>query len=173
MRVSKTLVILFVVLTTCCCVTEKAQKMQNNTQATPANLQTVKSDEQAIRPEAQNNEWLTYEPTVVELKGRLVVKTYFGPPNYGENPKTDSKEELPVLALSKPVNVRGNPDPDAGYERISVEHIREMELVLAIPHERLIGKEVLVKGTLFHAFTGHHHTDVLMDVQSISLAVPD
>ena len=40
-------------------------------------------------------------------------------------------------------------------------------MVLTAPHKELIGKTVLVKGTLFHAFTAHHHTDVLMDVHSI------
>ena len=119
---------------------------------------------------AQEKEWLSYEPTVVKLKGKLTIRVYYGPPNYGENPDTDTKEALPVLILSKPVNVRGNPDPKAGFNRKSVEGVREIELVLTMPHKEFIGKRVLVKGTLFHAFTGHHHTDVLMDVRSIRLA---
>lgn len=110
--------------------------------------------------------WLSYQPTIVELNGTLSVKTYYGPPNYGENPDTDTKEALPVLVLSKPVNVRGNPDPKAGFDRRSVEDVREIQLVLTTPHKEFIGKTVLVKGTLFHAFTAHHHTDVLMDVRS-------
>jgi hypothetical protein len=120
---------------------------------------------------AQNTQkkWLSYQPTVVKLKGTLSVKTYYGPPNYGENPDTDAKEELPILILNKPVNVRGNPDPKAGFDKQSVEDLREMQLVLTMPHKEFIGKTVLVKGTLFHAFTGHHHTDVLMDVRSIKL----
>lgn len=44
-----------------------------------------------------------------------------------------------------------------------------MQLVLTMPHKEFIGKTVLVKGTLFHAFAGHHHTDVVMDVSSIKL----
>jgi hypothetical protein len=118
---------------------------------------------------AQKKVWLSYEPTVVQLKGTLSVKTYYGPPNYGENPESDAKEALPILILSKPVNVRGNPDPKAGFDRRSVEDVREIELVLTMPHKEFIGKTVLVKGTLFHAFTGHHHTDVLMQVRSIKL----
>ena len=117
----------------------------------------------------QEKEWLSYQPTVIQLKGTLSVKTYYGPPNYGENPETDAKEALPILLLSKPVNVRGNPDPKAGFDRRSVEDVREIQLVLTMPHKEFIGKTVLVKGTLFHAFTGHHHTDVLMEVRSIKL----
>jgi len=143
MKFSKTLVIL--VFTISFCITEKAQKMQSN-------------------------EWLTYEPTVVELRGKLITKWYYGPPNYGENPKTDSRELLPFLVLDRPVNVRGNPDPDSWPDQVSVEHVRTMELVLTLPHKNMIGKNVIVKGMLFHAFTGHHHTDVLMSVQSFSLS---
>jgi hypothetical protein len=116
---------------------------------------------------AQEKDWLSYQPAVVELKGTLRVRLYNGPPNYGENPDTDAKEALPVLILSKPVSVRGNPDPKAEFDRQSVKHIRKIQLVLTMPHKEFIGKTVLVKGTLFHAFTAHHHTDALMDVRSI------
>jgi hypothetical protein len=116
---------------------------------------------------SQEKEWVSYQPTVVELTGTLSVKTYYGPPNYGENPDTDAKEALPILILSKPINVRGNPDPKAAFDRKSVEDVQEIQLVLTAPHKEFIGKTVLVKGALFHAFTGHHHTDVLMDVRSI------
>ena len=47
------------------------------------------------------------------------------------------------------------------------------ELVLLGSHKDLIGKTVVLRGTLFHANTGHHHTDVLMDVQSISRDISD
>jgi hypothetical protein len=125
------------------------------------------------KEETQNNalrtpskKELSYEPTVVELKGTLTVKTFFGPPNYGENPKTDSKEKEWILKLNEPVDVIG----DDGYpETISVHGVRDLELVLSGRHSELIGKKVIAKGTLFHAQTGHHHTDVLMEVQSINL----
>lgn len=116
---------------------------------------------------AQEKGWLSYQPAVVELKGTLSLRRYYGPPNYGENPKNDTKETMFILILSQPVNVRGNPDPKAGFDRQSVKNIRRIQLVLTIPYKGLIGKRVIVKGTLFHAFTAHHHTDVLMDVRSI------
>jgi hypothetical protein len=119
----------------------------------------------------QTYRWLDYEPSVVSLKGKLVVKRYYGPPNFGENPKTDEKEDMPVLLLSEPVNVRGkNESGPAAIDDESVKNVREMALVLRMPHKNLIGRTVIIKGTLFHAFTGHHHTAVLMDVQSINAA---
>jgi hypothetical protein len=115
----------------------------------------------------QEKGWVSYQPAVVELKGTLTLRRYYGPPNYGENPKTDTKEAMFILILSQPVNVRGNPDPKAGFDRQSVKNIRRIQLVITMPYKEFIGKKVLVKGTLFHAFTGHHHTKVLMEVQSI------
>ena len=108
-------------------------------------------------PKTQEKEWLS-------------LKTYYGPPNYGENPDTDAKEVLPVLILKVPVNVRGNPRSEESFDRRSVENIKEVQLVLTGSSKEFIDKTVLVEGTLFHAFTGHHHTDVLMSVRSIKLA---
>lgn len=176
MRVNSAVAVLLLGFATVCCVTQKAQKIQDSTQAKPANAQSVKRAEQVTptdAPKMPNEVWLEYEPTVVELKGKLITKMFYGPPNYGENPDTDSKEEFAILVLRKPVNVHGIPDSYSGYERMSVNHVREMQLVLRKQHKDLIGKEVTVKGTIFHANTGHHHTAVLMDVQSIKVARSD
>jgi len=173
MRVSTVLVFPFIIFGTLSCVTQKAP-IENVSQATPANIDPVAGSEKIVQPNTettQEKDWLSYEPAVVELKGKLMTKMYYGPTNFGEHPKTDSKETPPILVLSKPVNVRRNPDSDIEYNRISVEHVRKIELVLTIPQKNMMGKNVIVSGTLFHAFTGHHHTDVLMRVQSISLAV--
>jgi hypothetical protein len=122
--------------------------------------------------ESPKKRWVDYWPVVVELEGKLTIKTFFGPPNFGENPETDSKERSWILSLNKPINVQGKTSTDPGLNT-SVEGVRELQLVLPKPHRELISKKVIVKGTLFHAHTGHHQTDVLMDVQSISLAAPN
>ena len=147
-------------------------KPDPNCRSRPIEAAVRNLGEQVIQTDEQKRykNWLTYEPAVVELRGKLTTKMYYGPPNYGENPKTDSKEVFFILLLSKPVNVRGNPDPAGPEDQVSVENVRRMELVLRIPHKNMLGKNVTVKGMLFHAFTGHHHTDVLMSVRSISLA---
>jgi hypothetical protein len=117
---------------------------------------------------AQENRWLSYEPAVVELEGKLIVESKYGPPNYGENPRTDSKVRIRVLVVSKPVNVRGNPQDALNKE--SLEGIRRIQLNLfnlKTPYKQLIGKRVVVSGTLSHAITGHDYTKVVMDVHSI------
>lgn len=118
-------------------------------------------------PTPETPVWLDYEPAVVELEGRLIIKTYYGPPNFGEDPETDSKETGTYLELKDPVNVRGKADDI--IDGRSVENVKVVQLVRSEPHQKMIGKTVRVKGTLFGAHTGHHHTDVLMSVQEIVL----
>ncbi|HKR22002.1 MAG TPA: hypothetical protein VJS17_05365, partial [Pyrinomonadaceae bacterium] len=50
---------------------------------------------------AQGKRWLSYEPAIVELEGRLVIQNEWGPPNFGEEPLTDRKEKVPVMVLAK------------------------------------------------------------------------
>jgi hypothetical protein len=117
---------------------------------------------------AQADKWLPYEPAVVELTGKLTMVTKYGPPNYGENPETDEKVKVPVLLLSRPVNVRGQPGDELNSE--SVRGIKEIQLVLeklSASYRMLANQQVRVKGTLFHAHTGHHYTAALMTVRQI------
>jgi hypothetical protein len=46
-----------------------------------------------------------FEPAVVELTRKLVEQVLYGPPGYGEDPKSDSKEHAAILLLSKPIKV--------------------------------------------------------------------
>jgi len=118
---------------------------------------------------AQERRWLSYEPETVELRGRLILQWKYGPPNYGEEPKTDSKGRVPMLVLTAPVNVRGTPGDAINGE--SVRGIRRIQLVSdPATYRHLAGKDVVVKGTLFHAHTGHHYTDVLITVSSLEVA---
>src|SRR5260370_41839008 len=64
-----------------------------------SNLQTVASQPAARR------RVLHYEPEKVTLKGKVVSRTFYGPPNYGENPKTDSRESQYILILDSAVYV--------------------------------------------------------------------
>lgn len=118
---------------------------------------------------AQDNQWVYYGPTVVQLKGRLVGERRYGPPGFGENPKTDAKMRVLILVLFKPVNVRGN--PEYFPFNVDIKDVSRMQLMvydLKAPYMHFIGGTVVVKGTLVHAHTGSHFTDVLMDVQSIN-----
>jgi hypothetical protein len=124
----------------------------------------------ASKTAAQDKLWLSYEPAVVALEGRLTVVWKCGPPNYGENPNTDAKVRVLILVLSRPANVRGNRQDALNTE--SVEGIKRIQLNpfnLNTPYKQFIGTKVLVNGTLFHAHTGHHYTKVVMDIHSLKL----
>jgi hypothetical protein len=168
MRLRDVPLILFLAVATLCCVTQ-GTRIEDVALPTPSSIASNKHSAQPDPSVTAGEDWLSYEPVVVELRGKLIRKLYYGPPNYGENPRTDSRELLPFLQLSKPVNVRGSSYPAGPEEQSSVANVWLMELVMTIPHESMIGKNVIVTGTLFHGFTGHHHTDVLMDVRSLRL----
>ena len=114
---------------------------------------------------------LHYEPEKVMLRGRVVSRTFYGPPNYGENPKTDSRESQYILILNSAVDVLATGgDPTDQTER----GVRRVTLVVndfaAHPIRPLLGRRVVIEGTLFHANTGHHHTKILIELASIKKA---
>lgn len=118
---------------------------------------------------AQDKHWVSYEPAIVELEGKLTIEWKYGPPNFGENPHTDARVRVPVLVLAKPVNVHG--DQENFPFNVEAKGITRIQLVVFDfkgPYKQFIGKRVKVAGSLFHAHTGGHYTDVVMDVHSIN-----
>jgi uncharacterized protein DUF4431 len=125
--------------------------------------------------ENQRTACLRYEPTVVTLRGTLVRKTFPGPPGYESIAQGDRPETYWILHLSQPLCV----EQDKEEPRLNPEqkNIRAVQLVvdpnLYEKQKGLIGKAVIVTGTLFGSHTGHHHTAVLLNVRAIaSSAVP-
>lgn len=113
--------------------------------------------------EAKRQE-LRYETANVTLTGRVVYRTFYGPPNYGETPKTDSRETQAILLLDSPIDVIGTPNDEINETERGVKAIT---LVSDRSLRSFVGKRVTVQGSLFHAHTGHHHTKVLMSVSSV------
>lgn len=115
-----------------------------------------------IHPPAQT--CVSYEPEVVKLTGTIRQHTFPGPPNYESVAKGDRAERVWVLHLAEPICVSASADweKEAGVS----------DLQLVLPDQKQYGKSVLgrrvvVNGTLFRAHTGHHHTKVLLTVGGI------
>jgi len=95
------------------------------------------------------------------LLGRIAEESRFGPPGYGEDPKTDKVITIFVIVLDRPVCVqhRGSGDDIANVRRIQITG----DLGVSRAGE-LIGRRAVATGILFEANSGYHHLPVLIDV---------
>lgn len=117
---------------------------------------------------------LEYEPAKVELAGRLVKKTYPGPPGYESIARGDRAETSWFLTLAHPICVAtGKNEPELTPAQ---KDIRIVQLVVQNKtyqkRKSLLGKPVIVSGTLFAGHAGHHHTAVLLTVSTIHAVLP-
>ena len=101
------------------------------------------------------------------------AKTFPGPPNYESIERGDKPEVLWWLVLSQPICM----EEDVKEPSLSPaqKDIRKIQLVFRDAaayetHEKLVGKTVVAKGTLFGAHTGHHHTGLLLTVTTLTKA---
>ena len=113
---------------------------------------------------------LRYDDSTVTLSGTVFSRIYFGPPNYGEHPESDAREGAWLLLLDAPICVTGSSHPEVDNNSPESNQIL---IHLAAVHvdltslQRAGGKRATVRGSLFHALTGHHRTPVLMDVYEV------
>ena len=110
--------------------------------------------------------------TISMITGSITTEVFYGSPGFGENPKTDEKEKRYLLVLEKPVNFNGLnvSEEDAEDEsRRTRKNVSKIQLLYedSIDMGRHLGSTVRLTGTFFGAHTGHHHTEVLMDVQKV------
>lgn len=108
-----------------------------------------------------------YAPQEVTVSGKVFLKTFFGPPNFGENPKTDSKLTQALLQLDQSLCTVATAD---GFN----EAERDQKIITLVPGDKMHlsqfkGKQVSVRGTLFHAMTAYHNTPVLIELNDIRI----
>ncbi len=115
----------------------------------------------------QNASEYQYEPAVSTIHGTLATKVYWGPPGYGEDTTVDERENVYLLVLDKGINIQApQKDLSDGYNA-AINNVMQIQLANQQSLDAYLHKNVTVTGTLFGAQTGHHHTDVLLDVKSI------
>lgn len=120
------------------------------------------------RAQATASACLRYEPDTVALSGVLRRETHPGPPNYESVRAGDAPETGFYLHLALPVCARGRPvgdgEPDPTAAPVDSAHVVQLVLDRA-GYARLrpsLGREVTLRGTLFSAYTGHHHAPLLL-----------
>jgi hypothetical protein len=106
---------------------------------------------------------------VVTLTGTLSSHVFAGSPNFESITHGDRKETAIILTLYAPICTKGGGDPQIDEPE---SKIHDLQLVITKPADwktvkRRLGKRVVVTGTLFHGFTGHHRTKVLINVTNI------
>lgn len=115
---------------------------------------------------------LSYESAKTKLTGTLVRKIFPGPPEYQNISHGDRPETYWILVLSRPACVdadKERPDLNPAHDRIQT-----IQLVVSPEfykkYKYLVGRRVIVTGTLFGEFTAHHRTPVLLTVESLAQA---
>ena len=121
-----------------------------------------------IRP-AEASDCLQYEPAVTTLTGKLIRRTFPGPPNYENVSQGDKQETYWLIELATPICVdesKQDPEIDTAKRNIS-----SVQLVLTgddyKKYRSLMDKKVSATGTLMGEITGHHHTPVLLTVSNL------
>jgi hypothetical protein len=93
--------------------------------------------------------------------GKIILKEYYGPPNYGEDIINDAVEKHYVLLLYEPITI---------YFKGSCKNITEIQLINLHDTIRIGDYRNLncyIYGEPFTAQTGHHYTDLIMIVNRI------
>ena len=115
---------------------------------------------------------LSYDPAVATVVGTVGMATGYGPPGFGENPRTDPKFQYARLVLNQPVCVTGGQK----FDFDDADDVRELEL-FSIDHGKIfdakpwVGKRVSVTGTIEQTQVGTEAaTAHYVNVRSIQLA---
>jgi len=115
---------------------------------------------------------LSYEPAMVFIDGVIRAETFPGPPEFEDIRKGDRPMTYWILHPDKPRCVKG--DFNSGINDQSELNVQRMQLVMGNSkgtryddYRHLVSKKVRVTGRLYHAHTGWHVTDVLLEVERI------
>lgn len=85
----------------------------------------------------------------VIISGQLTRKVIWGPPNFGENPKTDAKVGVWILKLDFPISVLTGTDIGMPQKRIVAKEVQiRRRLATAQGYDEYLGRHVVVTGRL-------------------------
>lgn len=116
----------------------------------------------------------TYDTDGVKLEGTLVVRTFYGPPGFGETPAKDARDKVFVLKLTRPISVQPQPGANAKNTSDLGTHtnIREVQLFVEPTQSdearTLVGKTVVAVGRLHEAAAPGEHTTVTAAIKTLT-----
>jgi|GEM_PF-3405447 len=98
----------------------------------------------------------------ISLRGSLSKEVYFGPPNYGETPEIDKKEQVYFLWLEEKISISG---PSNAIQSEALEQDKIQLLKIFKPAE--LPPCIIVTGDIFEAISGHHRAQIMMNVRDV------
>ena len=108
---------------------------------------------------------------IVEISGILNKEAHWGPPNFGENPTTDSQFTAWILHLDYPFKVVQDFPKGSGKE-LNIEDIQLVILGDVLSDKQIIAmekKHLVVQGRLWTATTAGDVTDVNIEVATVTI----
>jgi len=105
-----------------------------------------------------------YEPMAYEVRGVVRERRFFGPPGFGESPRTDSEHFVSVLELDACVDFPLGSDPPNDSP---IYGVCEVQLFGAAGFGEFWGKAVLVRGSFFRRMSPYHFLEVVLSVEQI------
>jgi len=99
--------------------------------------------------------------------GKIELKDNYGPPNYGENPETDVIERYYFFIPNDQIILEYNfPDNKESGLVKEMQIVADPSIIRDIYNSDYVYE---IKGNLFMAFTGHHHSPILIDLHEINI----
>lgn len=106
----------------------------------------------------------------IGISGVLHKEIHWGPPNFGENPKTDSKFAAWVLHVDKPFNAIQDSKTGAGKELVVTDIQLELSSVISVEQIAAFeNKHIAVEGKLWKITTPGDVTDFNVSVTKITV----
>jgi hypothetical protein len=113
--------------------------------------------------------------TGVRLEGKLAERTFYGPPGFGATPLKDTHESVFLLDLTSSITVEpaeGATTKDSTCLK-TFRRVHQVQLFVAPAKsseaQKMVGKVVVAVGLLEGAHLPSQHTDVIMDVETLTV----
>jgi hypothetical protein len=119
---------------------------------------------------AYAGECFKFDPAIVKLSGKVVPTMFYGPPNFGEDPKHVRKCIYPVLKLERPIRICEGQIDKSMMDVPS--QASELQMVFFHPPygANWNGKRVIVTGKLYSWDNANQHTPILISVINVEPA---
>ena len=104
-----------------------------------------------------------HEDASVRLTGTVEYRNFYGPPNYGGNPKTDRLLHVPLLRLDKPITPCELTEFDSDKAKLG-KPVRSLQLSGMIDGLRA-GQRRSFAGTIHPATMGPEFLDYIFDIR--------